>query len=178
MHAVAGDELAEVHAKLVVGVGGNVVKLVHRDQSVVEGLDPEPVHREPEGGMRADEHLVRALQEGFDRVDLAAVVGAGGVAEVPSRLDAPVRPEAEVAQRLVVKAGPDCLLRHDDDCLSEPLIVELVEGDEHERPALARGRRRLDKKVLFAPLLIGALLHRPHAEGIGLGRAAVARVSH
>ncbi len=67
-------------------------------------------------------------------------------------------------------------LRHDDDRLLEPLIVELVEGDEHERAALARGRRRLDEQVLLAALLVGALLHRPHAKRVGLGRTAVAGI--
>ena len=60
-------------------------------------------------------------------------------------------------------------------CLS-PWLCELVERDEHERAALARGRRRLDQQILLAALLIGALLHRPHAKRVGLGRAAVAGV--
>ena len=56
--------------------------------------------------------------------------------------------------------------------------MELVEGDEHERPALARSGRRLDQQILLAALLVGALLHRPHAKRIGLGRAAVAGVGN
>ena len=53
-------------------------------------------------------------------IDLAAVVRARRVAEVPFRLDRPVRPEAELAQRLVIEARADRLLRHDDDRLLEP----------------------------------------------------------
>src|SRR3546814_13537531 len=36
MHLVAGDELAEVQAQLVVPAGGNLVDLVHRVSPVVE----------------------------------------------------------------------------------------------------------------------------------------------
>ncbi len=160
----------EMQAELVVGIGGDVVELVHRDQPVVERLHPEPVDGEAEGGVGADQHFVGAVQERADRIDLAAVVRAGRVAKIPFGLDMPVRPEAEFGQRLVVEAGADRLFRHDDDRLFEPLVGELVERDEHQRPALARGRRRLDEKVLLAAFLVGALLHRPHAEGVGLRR--------
>ena len=94
MHAVAGDELAEMQAELVVGVGRDVVELVHGDQPVVEGFHPEPVHGEAEGGMGADQHLVVALEERPDRIDLAAIVRARRVAEVPFRLDASSRPRS------------------------------------------------------------------------------------
>ena len=88
---------AEMQAELVVGIGGDVVKLVHRDQPVVERLDAELVDGEAEGRMGADQHLVAAFEEGADRIDLAAVVRAGRVAEVPFRLHLPVGPEAEFA---------------------------------------------------------------------------------
>ncbi len=120
MHAVAGDELAQMHAELVVGIGRDVVELVHRDQPVVERLDAEFVDGEAEGRMGADQHLVAAFQKRADRIDLAAVVVARRVAEIPFRLDVPVGPEAELAQRLVVEAGADGLFRHDDDGLLEP----------------------------------------------------------
>ena len=94
MRAVAGDEAAEMQAELVVGIGGDVMELVDRDQPVVERLDAELVDREAEGRVRADQHLVAALEKRADRLDLAAVVGAGRVAEIPFRLDAPVGPEA------------------------------------------------------------------------------------
>ena len=51
MHAVAGDELAKMQAELVVGVGGNVVKLVHGDQPVVELLHAD-IHRRRSGTSR------------------------------------------------------------------------------------------------------------------------------
>ncbi len=151
------------------------MELVHRDQPVVERLDAEPVDREAEGGVGADEHLVVALEERADRFDLAAIL-ARRVAQVPPRRDAPVRPEAVAAERLVVEAGADALLRHDDDRLLAPLVGELVERDEHQRAALARRGRRLDQEVLLAALLIGLLLHRAHAERIGLRGAAGAGV--
>ena len=68
------------------------------------------------------------------------------------------------------------LFRHHDDGLLDALVGELVERNEHQRAALARRWRRLDQQVLLAALLEGALLHRPHAELIGLGRAAVAGI--
>ena len=128
--------------------------------------------------MGADQHLVGAFKKRSDGLDLAAVVIAGRVAEIPFRLHAPVRPKAELGQRLVVEARADGFLRHDDDRLLKPLVVQLVERDEHERAALARRGRRLDEQVLLAPLLVGALLHRPHAERVGLGRSAVAGVGN
>ena len=78
---------AEMQAQLVVGVGRDVVELVHRDQPVVERLDAELVHGEAEGRVGADQHLVVAFEERADRVDLAAIVRAGRIAEVPFRLD-------------------------------------------------------------------------------------------
>ena len=50
------------------------MELVHRDQPVVERLDPELIDGEAERRVRADQHLVAALKERADRVDLAAVV--------------------------------------------------------------------------------------------------------
>ena len=50
---------------------------------------------------------------------------------------------------------------------------ELVEGDEHERAALAGGRRRLDEQELLTPSFVRTLLHGPHAQRIGLGRTAI-----
>ena len=73
MHLVAGDELAEMLAELVVGIGRDVVKLVHGDQPIVERLDAELVHGEAESRMGADQHLVVAFEECADRIDLAAV---------------------------------------------------------------------------------------------------------
>ena len=118
--------------------------------------------------MGADQHLVAALKKRPNGLDLSAVVPAGRVAEVPFWLHAPVGPKAELRQRLVVEARADGFFRHDDDRLLKPLILEFVERDEHERAALARRGRRLDKQVLLAALFVGALLHRPHAERVGL----------
>src|SRR5690606_32572440 len=105
---------------------------------------------EAEGRVGADKHLVVALEKRAERADLSSIVRAGRVAEVPFRLNRPVRPKATLAQRLVIEARADRLLRHNDDCLFETLVGELVEGDEHQRAALARSRGRLNEKVLFA----------------------------
>ena len=168
---VACHELADVHAELVVRIGGDVVELVHRDEPFVEGLHPEPVHGEAEGGVRADECPVVATQKRFQGVDLAAL-GPGRAAEVPLRPDGPVRPEAKAAERHVREARADRLLGNDDDCLAETLVLELVKRDEHERPALPRSRRRLDQEILLSSLLPGTLLHRAHPELVGPGSAS------
>ena len=73
MHAVAGDEVVEVQAKLVVRVGRDVMEFIDGDQPVVEGLDAELVDREPERRVGADEDLIGAGEEGADGIDLAAV---------------------------------------------------------------------------------------------------------
>ena len=118
-------------AELVVGVGRDMVELVHRDQPVVERLDAELVDGEAEGRMGADQHLVAAGEKRADSIDLAAIVAARRVAEIPFRLDDPIRPKAILGQRLVVETRADRLFRHDDDGLLQPLICELVERDEH-----------------------------------------------
>ena len=175
VHPVAGDELAEMGAELVVRVGGDVVELVHRDQALVEGVNPVLVDGEAEGGVGADQHPVLAVQKGAHRPDLAALFPRG-VAQVPLGRHPPVGKEAELGQGLVVKTGADGLLRHHDDGLAQALMVELVEGDEHQCPALARGRGRLDQQVLLAAFLVGALLHGAHAQFVGPRRPAVGGV--
>ena len=174
-----GDEPGELAAQHVVRVAADVVELVHRDQALVEGGDAVGLHREAEGGMGADQHLVAALQESPDRAHLALVgahfVIARRITQVPLRLDLPVGEEAVLAQRLVGEAATDGLLRHHDDGLLEALVVQLVQRDEHQRARLAGGRRRLDQQVLLATLGVGALLHRAHAQRIDLAGRAGAR---
>ena len=172
------NELAQVCAELVVRVGGHMMKLVYRDQPVVEFLDAVGVDREAKRRVRANEHAIRALEKGGDRFDFAAVVGAGRVAKVPLGLHMPVRPKSGLGERLVVEAGPNGSLGHDDDGLLDVLILELVERDKHQRAALARRWWRFDEQVLLAPSLVHALLHGPHAEGIGFGRCAATGVAH
>src|ERR1017187_4266185 len=96
MHTVAGNELAQVRAQLVVRVHGNVVELVHGNQSVVELLHAELIDGEAERRMSANENLVVAFQKCADGVHLAAIVATRGVAEIPSWLYAPVGPKAEL----------------------------------------------------------------------------------
>jgi hypothetical protein len=83
------------------------MELVHGNQPVVERLHPEPVNGDAEGRMGADQHLVVAFEEGPDRTDLAAIIRAGRVAEVPFGRHGPVGPEAEPGQRLVMEACAD-----------------------------------------------------------------------
>lgn len=145
------------------------MELVYRDQPVIEGLDAEPIHGEAEGGMGADQHLVIASQKCAERINLAAIVGAWRIAQIPLRLDAPVSPETELAQRFIVKARSDRLLGHHDNSLLDPLVRQLVERDEHQRTALAGSGRRFDQQILLTPPFKGTFLHRAHAQRIGLG---------
>ena len=75
----------------------------------------------------------------------------------------PVRPEPVLGKRRVVETRADGSFRDHDDGLFYALIGELVERDEHQRPALARGRRGFNKEVLLPAPLIRSLLHWPHA---------------
>src|SRR3546814_5622040 len=103
---------------------------------------------------------------------LLAAVLSRRVAEVPFGGDGPIRPKAVFAQWLVGEARADALFRHDDDRLPQTLVRQLVERDEHERPAFAGRRGRFDKQILLAALLVGAFLHGAHPKGVGLGRCA------
>ena len=121
-----------------------MVKLVHSYQAVVELLHTVCVYREAERRMGANEHLVRALKKCTNGVDLSPIVPAWSVAQIPFRLDTPIGPEAKLGQRLVVEARTNSLFRHHDDRLLEALMLELIERNEHQRSAFARGGRRLD----------------------------------
>ena len=175
MHAVAANESGQMRAEPVVGIGGHMVEFVNRDQATVKRLDPEPVDGKAEGGMRGHKNPVVAVEKGSDCADLA-FIAARRVAQVPFGHDMPVRPEAVLRQRLVGKARTDGFLRHGDDRLAHTLMVKLVEGDEHQRPALAGSGRRLDQKILLPSPRIGALLHLAHAKLVGARRMAGACV--
>src|SRR6266542_2827784 len=90
----------------------------------------------------------------------AALIRAGRVAQVPFGLDPPVRPEAELAKRLVVEARANGFLRHDDNRLFESLVSERVEGDKHERAAFAGRRRGLTSVPLSRACLRPSFLGR------------------
>ncbi|MCY1235393.1 hypothetical protein D9M72_480080 [compost metagenome] len=176
---VASDELAQLATQLVVRVAADVVELVDGDETTVEGLDAELVHCEPECGVRAHQHRVVAGQECAHGLDLGrrdlAVVLAGSVAQVPLRAHNPVGPEAVLGELFIGKAAADGALGHNDDRLLQPLVLDLVQGNKHQCPGLARRRRRLDEQVLLAALGISTLLHRPHAQGIDLAGCPRAR---
>ena len=89
-----GDELRVTASELVVGIGGDMMEFIDRNQPIVKGLDAECFDREAEGRVRADEHLVCASEKRAERIDLAAVVAPRRIAQVPSRRDFPIRPEA------------------------------------------------------------------------------------
>ncbi|MCY1249321.1 hypothetical protein D9M72_628420 [compost metagenome] len=66
MNATPFDELPEMQAELVVGVGRNVVELIDGDQPVVELLHAIRIDCEAERRVCADQHFVGALKESAD----------------------------------------------------------------------------------------------------------------
>ena len=174
MDFVARDELAELTAQAVIRIAADVMKFVNRDQPIVERLDAQIIDGEPKGRVRAHQHWVTARKEFTDRFNFGfgnfRLIDPRRIAEVPLRLDRPIRPKPVCGQLLIGEAAADRALRHDDNCLAQALVVELVEGDEHERARLPGSRRRLDQQILLTPPGIGPLLHWPHAKGVGLGR--------
>ena len=146
MHLVAGDELRELAAQAVVGIAADVMELVDRDQPTVEGFDTQFIDGKAKSGVRANQHLVVACEELADCLHLglsdARLIDAGSVAEVPLRLDGPVRPKALGTEFLVGEAAADGAFGHHDDGLLEPLVVQLVERNEHESARRTGGGRR------------------------------------
>jgi len=74
-----GQALPEMQAKLVVRIRRDVVKLVHGDQVIIEGLHAIGIDCEAERRVGADQHLSVALQKCTEALDLAAVVITGRV---------------------------------------------------------------------------------------------------
>ena len=91
--------------------------------------------------MGANQYLIVAFQESAQRFDLATIVGAWRIAQIPSGLNVPVFPEAIVTEWLIVEAGTDGLFRHNDNGLFQSLVVQLVQRDKHQGTALARSGR-------------------------------------
>jgi hypothetical protein len=118
------DQLPHMLAQLVTWVGQDVVKFIHRDEPIIEGLDAEFIDGEAKRRVRADQDFVFAAKEIFQRLYLAAIA-AGLVAEVSARLHLPVCPEARLAQRLIGKARADGLLWHHNERLLHPLVLSL-----------------------------------------------------
>ena len=119
---VLGHELADVVAQFVVGVGGNVVKLVYGDEAIVEGGNAEFIDGKAKGGVGADQGFGGAIKEFFDGIHFAAV-GAGGIAQVPAGFYGPVGPKPKLAEGFVVEAGANGFFGNDDDRLFEALVL-------------------------------------------------------
>ncbi len=165
-------------AQFVFVVYRHMVKLVDGNEAVVEFLHAKLFDGEAKCCMGANQHFVAALQECAEGIHLATVVASGRITEAPLGFNAPVRPESILRQRLIVETRTDRAFRHDDDDLLEALILELVERDKHERPALTGSGRRFNEKILLSAPFIGAFLHRSHPEGIGLGCTAIPGIRH
>jgi hypothetical protein len=110
-------------AQLISGIRRYMVKFVHGDQAVVELLHSKLIDSKAQRCMGTDQHLVIALQEHADGIQLAAVIPARCVTEIPLGSDFPVRPEPVLRQQLVVETRTDGPLRHDDNGLLAALIL-------------------------------------------------------
>jgi hypothetical protein len=118
---VAGHELTDMVAQFVVGVGRNVVKLIHGNEAIVEVFNAEFIYGKAEGGVGTDQHLSLAVEKLLHSIDFAAIVGAGGIAQVPPGFDLPISPKAELTQGFIVEAGADGFFGDNDDRLFEVL---------------------------------------------------------
>ena len=107
------------------------MELIHCYQAIIKGGHAKAINGKAEGCVGADQDGVFAVEEGFDRVDLAAVL-AGCVAQVPFWLDRPIPIEAMLGQRFIIEAGADGLFRDNNDGFLDALIVQLVERNEHQ----------------------------------------------
>lgn len=144
MGLVALHELCNVLPQLVVGVGRDMMELVHCHKPVIERLNTVLINGESKGGVCAHQDLLVTLEKRLHRLDLAAVLRPRSVAEIPLRCDVPIRDKAEIGERLRVEASSDGPLRNHDYCLLDFLFMELVEGYEHQGTAVTRGWRGLD----------------------------------
>ncbi len=138
---VARDQLRQLRAQAVACIGRDVMKLIDRDEPVVEGFRTQLIEGKAEGCMGADQNPLVAGQEFADCLYLGlgdlGVIGSGRIAQVPLRRDHPVLMEAILAERFATKAGADRAFGHTDDGLAHALIAELVQRHEHQGARLA-----------------------------------------
>ena len=108
---ITHDKRAKLTTKLVVRIGTDVVKLVDRNQPIIEGLDTQLIDSKAKRRMGADQHLVIAGQKLAHRFHFrlgdAGFVIAWGIAQVPLRTNYPVGPEAAIGELFVCEAAPD-----------------------------------------------------------------------
>jgi hypothetical protein len=83
-----------------------VVELVHRDQPVVESLHAEPLHRETEGGVGADQHLVVAVKETANAELTLPPSSPGALQRFHFGVTVQSAQKPNLAQRLVGKLEP------------------------------------------------------------------------
>src|ERR1017187_13944 len=145
MHFIASNKLAKVLAKFVIGVRRNMVEFVDGDKAVVERRDSKFLDSKAKGRVGANQDFIVTFQEGADGIHFSAIISARRVTKIPLRRNTPIRPEPMLRQRRVMETCTDRTFRHNDDCLLYALIRQLVERDEHERPALSGGGRRFNE---------------------------------
>lgn len=164
-------------------VSAHVVKLVDGHQHVVEVGGGELLVGKTQRGVRAHQHRVRAVfQKAGECLNLAGFRARR--AQVIGGVHRPVR-EEPVRNKVSTGEGlADRALRHRHNHLAHTLVEQLIQGNKHERAALARSRRGLNQQVLRTTMLIHSLLHLTHAQLIRihattrLGIADVHGINH
>ena len=154
-------------------VGRDVVELVDGDRAG-RRTPPRPAPRPRSGTWRGYRPARRRAEARkaptaftLERATLR-IVRAGRVAQVPLRLDMPVRLEAVARQRLGRRrrrrssfSGTTMI------ACRTPWWRSLSSATNISARLLPRGGRRLDEQVLLAPPRIGAPLHGPHPQLVG-----------
>ena len=164
--AAVHDALQQLAQSAAVHIGRDMMKLIDGEHTSVEHGCRQSLEREPQGRMRTDQHRIRCIHEGDELVDLAA--GATRRAEIVLRIDCPVSKEAKLCELSGGERRTNRPLRHGDNHLLAPLVVQLVEPHKHERTGLTRCRWRLHQQVLCGTTGEHSLLHRAHTELVGI----------
>src|SRR5690554_464235 len=108
-----------------------MMKLIHSDQPIIKSSNTKLINSKTKSGVGADQYLVITVQKCAQCFDLTAIVGAGGVTQVPLWLHVPISPETIIAQRLIIEAGTNGSLRHHDNGLLDILTMNLIQRDKH-----------------------------------------------
>ena len=130
-------------AKVRVGISRGMVELINGQQCVVEVLIRDFLHAVAQRGVGTHQDLRALLMEEFDEAPLLVLLVLH-VRQVEVGCHLPVSEEALWHQPCVLKRASNALFRHGHHHTFQSLVHQLVQGDEHQRTALARCWRSFD----------------------------------